>query len=242
MADEPVPSAELVPQEIDYQKILNEHRDLESVVAALVESDADTAIKERISSRESKIQSWYGKQDDLPAEKVKDLRKRMMNFVDDLFAKVHLDEARELTSDEAKALMQEFLDSRDFEIVFEARRKATKQMVFNSLTAENIRNNVPEPDNHNGYIEVPEVGKKFCREGTGRTTPFLRVWSLEEILGKEDYNKVMDKVKVPAHTDLVFNEEKLMALCQERPELLEKVRRAIDIGVVKNPRFVIRDI
>lgn len=233
---------ELVPQEIDYKALLEKNKNLQELVIALTEADSDAAKKERISSRQAKIQSWFGKQEDLPAEKVTDLRKRMMNFVDDLFAKVHLDEARELTPEESRSLMAEFLDAEEFKIVFAARREAAKTLVFNHLTAENIEKNIPEPDNHNGSIEVPELGKKFCREGTGREEPVLHHAVLLEKLDKDDYDKITDKERIPSHTKLTVNEEKLMALCREKPAILEIVRKAITIGNVKNPNFRVRDI
>lgn len=249
MADETFtsPSTELVSQKIDYQKLISENKNLQEVISALAEPEMAEATRKRISSRQSKIQSWFGKQNDLPAEKVRDLRVRMMNFVDELFAKVHLDEARELTADEAKALMQEFLDAEDFKLVFDARRKATKTMVFNSLTAAKIREGVSEPDNHNGYVEVPELKKKFCREGTGRHAPELDEDLLEKALGKRNWAKVIDTESIPeqiipAHTVAYLSDDKLMALARKNPEILEKIRESLVVGEIKTPRFVVRDL
>lgn len=234
-------SDEIVRQNIDYAKIIQKQNDLESLIKVLAEPEVENQTKKRISSRESKVSSWFGKQDDLPAAKVKDLRQRMMNFVDDLFAQVHVDEARELTPEETHSLMAEFLDAEDFKVVFEARRKATKAMIFNHLTAENIKNDVPEPDNHNGYVEVPKLGKKFCREGTGRGEPFLDEEMLKILLGA-DWNDVVDKEEVPSYIYEKLNEGKLMALCRKNPELLEKVRDSLQLGSVKTPRFQVRDM
>jgi hypothetical protein len=240
MTDEP--TTDLVPQEIDYQKLIAQAKDLPELISALIEPEVAKADKKRISSRQAKIESWFGKQEDLPAEQVTDLRIRMMNFVDQLFAKVHVDEARELTADEAVALMQEFLDAEDFKITFTARREATKRMVFNHLTAENIRKHVSEPDNHNGWLEVPELHKKFCREGTGRHEPILSENLLKDFLGEEDWNKVIDVEVIPEQTVETINDEKLMALARKNPKVLEKVREALVLGEVKNPKFQVRNI
>lgn len=235
-------STEVVPQQLDYQKILRERDSFDSVVEALVQPENEAATKHRISSRENKIQGWFGKQEDLPAEKVRDLRVRMMNFVDEFFAKVHVDEARELTPAEAESLMAEFLNATEFGIAFEARRRATKEMVFNSLTAKNIKDGIPEPDNHNGWLEVPELGKKFCREGTGHKEPTLDEEQLHKLLGDANWAKVTDEEFVPSEVRVTLNQDRFMNLARKNPEMLEYLRQCLTPGPIKSPRFQIRDI
>jgi hypothetical protein len=204
--------------------------------------EEENRVSSSRSNRAQRVAEWSGSQDDIPIEKLMALHDLMSEFVAKRFAKVDIHEQRELSDEEKSTLMTELLDIKNIEEALESRKIAIKQMVFQHLTAQNIINDVPDPTNINGEIEVLELKKKFTREGTGYGSPSVDTTRLREILGADQWDRLVDHVLHPAWEEEVFSQEKVMAWVQEDVTRLEILRQVMIPGKIKSARFQVRDL
>lgn len=140
----------------------------------------------------------------------------------------------------ALALMAEILDERDVAEALDARRSMIKEAVFDHLDALGL-------DGENGTIEVPELGKKFCREGAGVGAPMVDEQRLQALLGGERWiaacdEEIVPEQHIPAHIEYRFSLEKLLDLARTDHEILEALRTCLVPGKAKTPRFAVRDL
>lgn len=152
-----------------------------------------------------------------------------------------------LDSEEAFALMEQLLGERDITELLEVSREMIKRRVFDSLTEEFATKGVEDPENQNGSIPVPELGKRFARENCGLKDAVLDEEKLKKLLGDRRWRKVCDVEVVPAqvipeHTEYTLNIENLMKLAAREPAVLESIRESLEVSGWKTPRFVPRDL
>lgn len=217
---------------------------LEGLLGAL---DREVAQKTVRSNLETRKKDWQKAIEKFDVEKLFELQETMENYVDEIAVRELSDTPAVLNDGEKYGLMKEHVNLTTIKEVLDARRDFIKTAVFQSLTQENIEKGVEDPENQNGKIEVPELKKVFCREGTGRSNPSINEEKLEDLLGKEVWEKVIDRVEVPevvipAHVETNLNVDKLMEAATENPELLEKLRESLVPGKYKSPKFVVRDL
>lgn len=223
------------------KELVRKYVDLQALLLDLAQEEEGESPP-KLTSKQERIARWRGSRETIPIEYLTELVKRTRRFIQTKFARISLQEDRKLTAEEATQLMDEFLDSRLLEEALLGRREDTKRMVFAHLTLDNIDKNIEDPDNHNGSIEVPDFNKKFVREGTGRTPPRLNHRKLEQLLDATDWRRVTDLKTIPAQTEIILDEQKLLDLIDERPEIMERVRLALELGEIKTPRFQVRDM
>jgi hypothetical protein len=144
-----------------------------------------------------------------------------------------------LTDEQAASLMAEFLDEREVAEALDVRREMIKERVFA---------HIDEADGYgqNGTVDVPELGKKFCREGCAPGTPDVDKQRLQALLG-ERWLETCEEIIVPAVTiperiEYVMSIEKVLDLAQRDPEVLEHLRTCLVPGKPKSPRFVLREL
>lgn len=113
--------------------------------------------------------------------------------------------------------------------------EVVRNLVFRSMDIAFGDDEFPEAVN--GYIDVPELGKRFCREGAGRKEATFDMDALRELLGDELFDQVTIK-KVEYKVD----ETALAKLGISKPGLLEQLRDVVKPGDWKSPRLMIRDI
>jgi hypothetical protein len=200
----------------------------------LVRSETRPASKgDRLTAadRQSLLQSAVESMD---LEKLAEVREKMAGYVELVCGNA-------VEAAGADRLMGEFLALRDIDDFLKVRRERIREAAFNriteSLAAEVGPDGEPlhdDPENENGRIEVPELGKAFAREGCGPRDADLDQDALRAALG-DLWLESCDMVAV-------FSPERLMKLVERDPSILEKIRGCFTPGGRKSPRFVIRNI
>ena len=115
-----------------------------------------------------------------------------------------------------------------------------KELVFRSMDQAFADEEFPE--HTNGVLDVPELGKRFSREGAGRKDSSLDEDKLRELVGEEVWAQITREEVIPATTIRKIDEAALIAATADNPSLLEDVRAAVKVGDWKSPRLMIRDI
>lgn len=147
-----------------------------------------------------------------------------------------------MSAPQAASLMSEALDSREVIEVLEARKDLRRAAIFTHMDTVLDAEGCADPAHTNAVLEVPERGHKFCREGSGYSKPRLDEGKLRLLLGEEDWKKVSDLVRVPAHHEWHINTEKLLALADNDVVILDKIQDCLIPGVPKTPRLNIREL
>ena len=142
-----------------------------------------------------------------------------------------------MSEDDAIIAMRQALDIKLVKEMADASYDAVKEMVFHTMNLAFADEEFPE--HTNGVLDVPELGKRFCREGAGRKEASLDEAKLAELIGDEAFESITTEKVVVAR---VVDEEKLAALVADNPALLEAVRAAVKPGDWKSPRLWVRDI
>lgn len=95
------------------------------------------------------------------------------------------------------------------------------------------------PENTNGFLDVPELGKRFCREMAGRKDPKIDFDALRVLVGDEVFEMVtVEKVTVTRE----INDAALAKFGLANPAVLEGLRDIVQPGDWKTPRLMVRDI
>lgn len=139
----------------------------------------------------------------------------------------------------ATALMAEFLDERAATELLTVRRDMIKEAVFDHLDALGL-------DGQNGTVEVPDLNKKFCREGTGMGTPVVDEQRLQALLGARWVDacdeEIVPERHIPAHIEYRLSLQKVLDMAQQDHHVLEALRTCLVPGKPKTPRFAVRDL
>jgi hypothetical protein len=146
-------------------------------------------------------------------------------------------DAHVLDEQEVVLVAEQILAGKLLEEWIKATYETAKGLVFGSLDAEFAAQGEEFPQHIDGYIDVPELGKRLVREGTGRKDSTLDEDKLRELIGEDAFNAISVEV-----TSRQIDETLLAAAAAENPALLEDVRAAVKVGDWKSPRLMIRDI
>ncbi len=174
------------------------------------------------------------------------MQEKMAQTVDRITANQMDLKAGLLDEGTARELMVEILDQTDIKELLEVRRDMIRSVVFEHITEINSRQGAADPENTNGSLEVPELGKRFSKESCGRKPPKVDQEALMEELG-DDFDKacrieVIPEHVVPESQEYVLDHDKLQKMAEEDPAVLEKIRRCLIPGDYRTPRFHIRDM
>lgn len=112
-----------------------------------------------------------------------------------------------------------------------------RNMVFASMDLSAAEQGEEFPEHTNMTMDVPELGKRFCREACGRKDAEFDIDKLRALLGEEKFAQVTN-VKVTYEVD----ESALSAAVLANPTLMEELRDVIKPGEWKSPRLMVRDI
>jgi hypothetical protein len=146
-------------------------------------------------------------------------------------------DAHVLDENEAVLVTEQVLAGKLLEEWVKATYETARNLVFASLDVQFAEQGEDFPEHTNGYIDVPELGKRLSREGAGRKDSGLDEEKLLELIGDEAFASISVEV-----TTRKVDESLLIAAVAANPELLEQVRASIEVGDWKTPRFTIRDI
>lgn len=147
-----------------------------------------------------------------------------------------------LTDEQAVMVMSEALDVKLIKEFVDATYDAAKTAVFRTMDVAAAEMGEEFPENTAMTLDVPDTGKRFCREGVGRKPASLDEEKLAELIGEDGWEAITSEQVVPATVVRVIDEAKLAAAVADNPALLEQVRAAVIPGDWKTPRLMIRDI
>lgn len=112
-----------------------------------------------------------------------------------------------------------------------------RQMVFRSMDLAAAEDGEEFPEHTNMVMDVPALGKRFCREGAGRKEAEFDMDKLRAVVGDELFSKV-----TVAKVTYKVDETALSTAILANPELMEQLRDAVKPGDWKSARLMVRDI
>lgn len=144
-----------------------------------------------------------------------------------------------LDVEQAAVAMQSYLDGKLVAETQTAIQELVRTLVFRSMDLAAAEEGEEFPEQTNMVLDVPELGKRFCREGAGRKPASIDLDALRAAVGEELFAEITtEKVVVTRE----INEDALSVAVLANPELLEQVRDAVLPGDWKPARLMVRDI
>lgn len=144
-----------------------------------------------------------------------------------------------LDVEQAVVAMQSYVDGKLIAETQTAIQELVKTLVFRSMDLAAAEQGEEYPEHTNMVLDVPELGKRFCREGAGRKPATVDFEALRAAISPELFDQITTK-KVEISYDL--DQAALSAAVLETPGLLEIVRDAVVPGDWKSERLMVRDI
>jgi len=223
---------------------------LDSLDKASKASDLDARQKDSKVVRQAE---WTKALDTIPMDKIQALQDNLSTYVDKfVLARFEVTEPRDLTTTEVDQLATEYKAWQALDDFLTARKSQFKDVVFAALNAKyaqqieesGLVTDTP-PEQMPGELFSEAVGIRFKREGGARKAPSVNWEMLKASVSPEIWTDVCDQVKVPrqiipAHTDFIPNESKLMDVINTGDIPLETLREALVPGAWTTPRFVPR--
>lgn len=213
----------------------------EKVVAA---ADQD-AVQASRTSRHARKERWKKAIAKLDRKDMKLARETFINFpklIRRNAAIVDVDEPTRLAPEEARDLMEAFLEMMRVEEIAKATREQYKLRVSEAMTAQFAEEGEDYPEYVNASIDVPELGYRFSREGCGRKDPELDTDKLASLLGPSLWERVTTEEVIPAQVVRKVDFAALMEQARHNPVVLEHLRAALKVGQWKSPRFQVRPL
>ncbi len=180
--------------------------------------------------------------DNLDLDELIALQEKLEGVVDRILAnRIDPLEEGELSPDELYRFMVEALEQQDVKRLLEIRYKMLRTRVFAHITAVHEANGVDDPEHTPGEARVPQLRKRFCREG-GKAKATLDHQRLAEALGPERAAKVIRTEVIPEHTESYLDEDALLDLVREDYTVMEMIRDCVISAGYGVARFCIRDL
>lgn len=204
-------------------------------------TESETPAVNKTTTIEARKNEWKSVVDSFDIDRLLAIQDEMDSFVDKMKVLDKRDSTEiDLTTEEAKNLMVEYLSSKNISEFLEARQSMVKEIVFQVIEERLREEGAEDPKNTNGEIVVPELGKAFKKEGAGLKDPSLDVAKLKEILG--DRMKEITTVKIiPEKRVEEIDEDLLVELAANDPSVMEAIKQAAVPGKPKSARFTVRD-
>lgn len=204
-------------------------------------TESETPAVNKATTIEARKNEWKSVVDSFDIDRLLAIQDEMDSFVDKMKVLDKRDSTEiDLTTEEAKNLMVEYLSSKNISEFLEARQSMIKEIVFQVIEERLREEGAEDPKNTNGEIVVPELGKVFKKEGAGLKDPSLDVAKLKEILG--DRMKEITTVKIiPEKRVEEIDEDLLVELAANDPSVMEAIKQAAVPGKPKSARFTVRD-
>lgn len=147
-----------------------------------------------------------------------------------------------LSAEDAVLVMSQVLDGKLVKELIDATYEAARESVYRTMNAALAAEGVDFPEHTAADLDVPELGKRFSRQGGGRKDASFDEEALRAILGEEAWAAVTTEEVIPAQTVQVVDNAKLSAYLNAHPAMIEQVRDAVVPGDWKPVRLVIKDI
>ncbi len=121
----------------------------------------------------------------------------------------------------------------------DAMKDMVRNMVFRSMDLAAAEQGEDFPEHTNMVMDVPEIGKRFCREGAGRKDAEFDMDALRAAVGDEVFFAITaEKVEITR----VVDDQALSVAILANPQLMEQMRDAVKPGDWKSARLMVRDI
>lgn len=210
--------------------------------------EVQNASKIPRTSVEQRKKSWLEALAKMDEDKLLDMQEKMSDYVD-LLSKheISFEELpTELNDVQRVQLMRSALMSKDIKEFIETYYEWVRKVVFEVVAEEKSREGVDDPEHAKGEIKVPELGKRFCKQGGGRKDPILDQEKLKELLGEQWEDaceaEILPPITLPERVEHHFSVEKLMKLAETNPSILEKIRECLRPGEFKSNSFTILNL
>ena len=178
-------------------------------------------------------------------DKLMALQEKMSGIMGRILANKNITETLGTLSEaELFALMEELEDEQRVKELLELRYQMIRTAVFTHITETHRAKGVPDPEHTPGEAPVPALRKRFTREG-GKAKAQLDKELLAKKLGNQRWAEVCKKVVVPAvaeHVEYVLDDERMVALVQRDPEVMEIFRSCVVPGKYGTARFHVREL
>lgn len=146
---------------------------------------------------------------------------------------------RGFSTEEAEKAMDAFLKIKLASEAETAIQELVRTLVFRTMDLAAEEQGEEFPEHTNMSIDVPELGKRFVREGCGRKDASFDVAALQAALDPEVFASITTEKVVVTR---VVDHDALTVAVLANPELLETVREAVLPGSWKSARLMVRDI
>lgn len=215
---------------------------LQKVLSGSPVAKEETQVVHNRTNLESRKKAWTESIESFDVDRLIGIQEEMDQFIDLMktLSKTGSDEVV-LAPQEAVDLMKEYLSNKNIAEFLEARKAMVREMVFLSIEEKLREEGVEDPVNTNGSIEVPSLGKKFCKEGAGYKDPVLDMAKLKSELGSK-FDKVVVKKVIPEQVVEEVSEDLLVELAQNDPEVLKAIQESVVNGKPKSAKFVVRNM
>jgi hypothetical protein len=223
------------------------HREIARLIAAVAPTPVPSGEKDRTTVASRKLQMRQALEG-YDVDKLLTLQNTMSAFVDLITESSLIKEGEEVVLDgkRAQELMARYLEQREIDEFMGTVKDLIRETVYAHLDAVLAAEGAKDPENTNGTLEVPELGRKFSREGAGYKDPSLDEARLQELLG-DRWDDVCDDIDIPeqiipAHQEKSLSVEKAMKLGRKDPAVMEILRACIIPGTPKTPRLWVRNM
>lgn len=210
---------------------------------SLIDAAADAGPKSPTGAERKAALSEAIRQSNI--DKLMALQEKMSGVMGRILANKDITESLAVLNEaELLALMEELTDEQRVKELLEIRYQSIRTAIFAHITETHRAKGVHDPEHTPGEAPVPALGKRFTREG-GKAKAQLDKVLLAQKLGKERWAEVSKAVVVPAveeHVEYVLDDERILALVQRDPDVLEIFRSCVIPGKYGAARFHVREL
>lgn len=213
-----------------------------------LKSEVQEEKKPPRTSVEQRAAEWKSALEKMDEDKLLDMQEKMSDYVD-LVSKQDMDFGefpKELNSTQRVQMMRCVLMTKDIKEFLDVYHNWVRSAVFSVVTEMNEKKGVKDPEHATGSIEVPELGKRFAKNGGGRKDPSLDEEKLKTLLGSQWVDacevEFVPAQVIPEHTELRFSIEKVMKLAENDLTILEKIKECLTPGDWKSNSFAVYNL
>jgi hypothetical protein len=215
----------------------------EDLLSKLDEPNVTKEPRTTIAERKAELEKAL---DELDDDQLIQLQEILTDYVDALSKDIVPFNAPgdSLTPQQLTYLMHRHVDTKKIKELIEVVEGGLKRIIFEAITAKVAREHPEEPfpEYVSDSIDVPELGKRFCKEGAGRKTPIIDLEKLRAELGEEVWAEVTEEEYIPARTERRLSDFKLMAKATLDPAVLAKIEACLVPTGWKAGSYTVRPI
>lgn len=194
------------------------------------------------SNLEYRKNEWKEAVESFDIDRLLAIQDEMDSFVDKMKVISKRDSSEiDLTPNETQELMVEYLSSKNISEFLDARKAMVRELVFQVVEERLRKEGEEDPENTSGEIAVPQLGKRFCKEGAGYSDPTLDMGKLKELLGDKLSQVTVVKI-IPEKRVEEVDEELLILLAQSDSSVKDAIQKSVVPGKPKTPRLNVRNI